>query len=125
VGEAEIDRSARRLVIDGVYTEAEREYLRQYFLSPLVLVALVVDDEIRLARLRSRGREDDAPGVLEDLERRSKALNIAQLFDVADLSVDSTEHPAIVAAEISRFAEVHESRAAGTAAGTPRPRNLQ
>ena len=74
-----------KIVIDGIRSQKEVDYFREYIGKGFVIIAIHVDPEIRFMRLKKRGRKD-APQSEEDFNKRDEIELSVGLGDTIALS---------------------------------------
>ncbi|WP_366898616.1 AAA family ATPase [Methanocalculus sp.] len=85
------EQKAPVVLIDGIRGDAEVELFRKTF-SDFTLIAIDCPFQIRLARLRSRGRSDDMVNEDDLLSRdeRECGFGLVHAMDGADIWIDNT-----------------------------------
>jgi dephospho-CoA kinase len=79
------------VVVDGVRSADEAEYFHEEFGEDFVLVAVEAPFEMRLERVRSRGRSDDVNAAEELRERDERELGygMGEAIDEADVTIQN------------------------------------
>jgi dephospho-CoA kinase len=78
------------VLIDGLRSDAETHVLRDHF-PDFVLIAITAPDEIRCARLCSRGRSDDirTSEELQMRDARETGFGLLKAIHMADLTIEN------------------------------------
>lgn len=84
-----VDRTAALVVIDGLRSLAELEAFRSALGHDLVVVRIDCPDEVRLARVTGRAREDDTATreAFEERDRRELGWGLGEILARADRSI--------------------------------------
>lgn len=67
-----IAKGKRKLIIDGIRSQAEVLHFKEHMKNSFVIIAIHVDPELRFKRLKVRGRKD-APITEEDFNKRDRS----------------------------------------------------
>jgi dephospho-CoA kinase len=84
-----VDRGAALVVIDGLRSPAELEAFRAALGRDLVVARIDCPDEVRLARVTGRAREDDTATreAFEERDRRELGWGLAEVLARADRAI--------------------------------------
>jgi dephospho-CoA kinase len=98
------EQKAPVVLIDGIRGDAEVELFRKTF-SDFTLIAIDCPFQIRLERLRSRGRSDDMVNEDDLLSRdeRECGFGLVHAMDGADIRIDNTGSLEECRAEIEKI----------------------
>ena len=89
---AAVDRGAALVVIDGIRSQAELSAFKEALGADFVLVRIDCPDDVRRARVSSRGRDDDTQTDEAFVARDQRELSwgLGEVLAVADAAVDNT-----------------------------------
>lgn len=76
---------SKKIVIDGIRSQKEVDYFREFLGKNFVIIAIHVDPDVRFKRLKKRGRKD-APETEEDFLKRDEIELSLGLGDTIALS---------------------------------------
>lgn len=82
--------SPEKVLIDGIRGDAEIKYFKSVF-NEFHLVCINASFEIRLNRMKSRGRSDDTatPETLLSRDKREESFGLANAVAMADINIDN------------------------------------
>jgi dephospho-CoA kinase len=83
-----LKHKSQLVFIEGVRSWPEIELIRSKL--PATLVAVVAPKEMRLARVKKRGREDDSVSYFDDRDRREIGYGVAVCIALADAYILNT-----------------------------------
>ena len=89
---AKVDPDAKLVVIDGIRSMAEMAVFKDALGHDFILVNIHCPDEIRMKRVRSRGREDDT-STLEAFRARDErelSWGLGEVIEEADVVISNT-----------------------------------
>jgi dephospho-CoA kinase len=87
-----VDRRSDMVVIDGVRSGAELQAFEEELGADLVLVLIDCPDDVRMARIAARGRDDDTVDVetFRARDERELAWGLAEVLARADAVIPNT-----------------------------------
>jgi len=80
------------VVIDGIRNIDEINHFKEQFGNDFMLVAIHTPLELRLERVKNRGRSDDMNSIGELIQRdeREKSWGLDKAIEMADVTIDNT-----------------------------------
>lgn len=80
------------IVIDGIRNIDEINHFKEQFGNNFMLVAIHTPLEVRLDRVKNRGRSDDMTNIseLEQRDEREKSWGLDKAIGMADITIDNT-----------------------------------
>lgn len=94
------------VIIDGIRGDAEVKYFRSVF-SEFYLLAVTASFEIRLFRMKNRGRSDDTatPETLRARDEREESFGLARAMFLADTKIENESTKEEFVAGIKKYLE--------------------
>jgi len=86
-----VDPDAKLVAIDGLRSLAEQKVFKAALGEDFILVHIHCPDELRLARIVERGREDDTTTreAFEDRDERELSWGLAEVLEEADVIISN------------------------------------